>query len=123
VGVVAVCGGGSLWWWLWLTACPRPRPHLNNCAAGMHTLSNSRCACAPLQANENKQHNCCRCPTLAGICNSGVLSLSGSPQAALATAQLRQLAGRFDGVNAVKMCYDTVLSDPDLASDALAFYR
>jgi hypothetical protein len=48
---------------------------------------------------------------------------AGSPQQAQAQAQLDMVSQRLDALTTIKCCYQTVLSDPDLVADCLAFYK
>ncbi|WIA10509.1 hypothetical protein OEZ85_010698 [Tetradesmus obliquus] len=49
--------------------------------------------------------------------------LTGTPQQAQAQAQLDMVSARLDMLTCVKACYQTVLSDPELVADCLAFYK
>jgi hypothetical protein len=49
--------------------------------------------------------------------------LTGTPQQAQVQAQLDMVSQRLDMLTTLKCCYQTVLSDPDLVADCLAFYK
>jgi hypothetical protein len=49
--------------------------------------------------------------------------LTGTPQQVHAQAQLDMVSQRLDMLTTLKCCYQTVLSDPDLVADCLAFYK
>lgn len=50
-------------------------------------------------------------------------SYAGTPQQQMAEAQVNLVKARMDRLIALKLCYETVLGDPDFAADCLAFYR
>ena len=52
-----------------------------------------------------------------------MIRLTGTPQQAQAQAQLDMVSARLDMLTCVKACYQTVLSDPELIADCLAFYK
>lgn len=51
------------------------------------------------------------------------LAGTGSPQEAMAQANLQMVQQRLEMLTASKYCYATVLSDPDLVADCLAYYK